>query len=407
MPSISDRLKSLGVQIGAQNLPSPERASFPIETVVDGQFLQTPFGQAFVVESRYPPGHNQGKARINLDASLHTIAAWAGEPRLLDLHPGSFVFLDTETSGLAGGTGTYAFLIGVGRFTEQDFRLAQYFMCDPVEEPAHLAAFNQFLGSHDGLVTFNGKAFDVPLLNTRFITNGEKSPLAAAAHLDLLPLARRLWRDRLPSRALSYLEEHILQVKRTHEDVPGWLIPIMYFDYLRNGDARPLKKVFYHNAMDILSLAALLNHVAAILAEPMSGRVDHPVDLVAIGKLFEDLGYLETSTSLYAFALDQDLTEESRRDALQRWSFLEKRRGNFIQAIDLWREAAGRKEIYACVELAKYYEHREGDFQQACKWTEEALFFADSSIYSRLERQQWIPLLNHRLSRLHRKINRS
>ncbi len=408
MPSLSDRLKALGVQIGPQNIsPSQRRPSFPIETVVDGQFQETPLGQAFVVEQRFPAGQDLGRTKLDFDSSLRVIAAWAREPRLLDLDPEAFIFLDTETSGLAGGTGTYAFLIGVGRFDAQEFRLAQYFMRDPIDEPAHLAAFNQFLGSCDGLVTFNGKAFDVPLITTRFITNGELSPLQNAAHIDLLPLARRLWRDRLPSRTLGYLEEHILHVQRTHEDVPGWMIPAMYFDYLRSGDARPLKNVFYHNAMDILSLAALLNHVAVILEDPFSGQVNHPTDLVAIGKLFEDIGYTDTAASLYSHTLVHDVPVESYRDLLKRWSFLEKRRENFSLAIELWRYAAAQKEVYAYEEIAKYYEHREGDYREAIRWTEAALNLINLADFPRLDHIHWLPLFKHRLARLERKLRNS
>ncbi|HEX6303727.1 MAG TPA: ribonuclease H-like domain-containing protein [Anaerolineales bacterium] len=408
MSSLSDRLKNLGVHIGATNIPSPrKRSSFPIETVVEGQSIETPFGQAFVVEGRYPIGHDQGKTKLDLKASLHTIAAWAGEPRLLDLDLSAFIFLDTETSGLSGGTGTYPFLIGVGRFDNQGFRLAQYFMRDPLEEISHLAAFNQFLGSCGGLVSFNGKAFDVPLLNTRFITNGERSPLPEAAHIDLLPLARRLWRDRLPSRALSYLEEQILKVQRTQEDVPGWLIPSLYFDYLRSGDARPLKRVFYHNAMDILSLAALLNHIATLLENPLGSQVEHPIDVFAMGKLFEDLGLVDTAASLYGHALKNDLPEDIHREAVQRWSILEKRRENYLLAIALWQKAASRHEVYAYEELAKYYEHRDKDYRQAIRWTEAAINLISQADYPRLDRRHWLPLFEHRLNRLQTRLIRS
>lgn len=408
MPSLSDRLKALGVQVGSQNLPPPQkRATFPIESIIEGQIQDTTLGEAFVVENHYPERQLQGREELHLGARLELIAAWAGEPRLVELAPESFIFLDTETSGLSGGTGTYAFLIGVGKFTRQGFHLAQYFMRDPFEEPAHLAAFNQFLGGCDGLVTFNGKAFDVPLLNTRFISNGEISPLKGSAHIDLLPLARRLWRDRLPSRALGYLEEHILQVRRTHEDVPGWMIPGMYFEYLRSGDARPLKSIFYHNAMDILSLAALLNHIGFMLEEPLGGRVDHPQDFFAIGKLFEDLGLVDAAVPLFDHALSHDIPFSIRLDILERWSFLEKRRGNFSSAIQMWEEAAQHQQVYAHVELAKYYEHRARDYPQAIKWTERAMKTISQTDFSKMDRREWQPLLDHRYGRLLRKINAS
>lgn len=405
MPSLSEKLKSLGVNLGAREiLPPPERKRFPIEAIIDGREQPTPYGPAFVVQAQFPDGYLQGRILLSPAEKLNTISSWANEPRLNDLAPNEFVFLDTETSGLAGGTGTYAFLIGVGRFTDAGFELAQYFMRDPLEEPAQLAALLSYLNEQDGLVTFNGKAFDVPLLNTRFITNGEQTPLKSSAHLDLLLLARRLWRDRLPSRALGHLEEHILGVERTQEDVPGWLVPQLYFDYLRSGDARPLKSVFYHNAMDILSLAALLNHIAAILEHPVISEDQHGIDLIAIGKLYEDLGELDEAEKRYSAGLAQDLPGEIRSQGMYRWSIMEKRRENYRMACELWCLAANAGEIYACEELAKYYEHHEKDYAQAISWTQKALQLITADDFPRLERFRWLPAFEHRLDRLNRKL---
>ncbi len=408
MSSLSDKLKSLGVKVGAKDLPpTTTRRSYPIEEILEGDFLQTPYGQVFAVESHYPPEHRQGVGLLRLDTSLDTIAAWANDPRLLELDPTEFVFLDTETSGLAGGSGTYAFLIGVGRFHGNGFHLAQFFMRDPIEETAQLIALLSFLGDYRGLVTFNGKSFDIPLLNTRFITNGEQSPFGRATHLDLLPLARRLWRDRLPSRALSFLEEAVLGAKRTEEDVPGWLIPNLYFDYLRSGDARPLKNVFYHNAMDIISLAALLNHMATMLENPLEGAQKHAIDQIAIAKLLEDLGQLDEAAHLYANGLDQDLPPEISSTAIQRWSFMEKRRENFALALKLWQIAADAGEIYAFIELAKYYEHRQQSYQEAIVWTKKAIDLVTAPGSTGFETRHWLPELDHRLNRLERKLSRS
>jgi len=134
---------------------------------------------------------------------------------LAQADPEGFVFLDTETTGLAGGTGTFAFLIGLDASMAMISKLSQYFMRDPAEESALLAAVAEFIHPCQALVTFNGKSFDVPLLNTRYTLQAISSPFANLSHVDLLPLARRLWRDRLPSRALGYLETSILGAKRT------------------------------------------------------------------------------------------------------------------------------------------------------------------------------------------------
>ncbi len=412
MASLSDKLKSLGVKIGAREEfavlpPLRPRNPYPIEQVVPGRFQETPHGEAFLVETRYPLEHKQGCAPLRITASLDVIAEWAREPCLAEAGPDTFAFLDTETTGLAGGTGTYAFMVGVGRYDGEAFHLAQFFMRDPMEELALLAALTEFLRPCQALVTFNGKAFDVPLLNARYISNGEQPLLASAAHLDLLPLARRLWRDRLPSRTLGCLEEHILGLTRTHEDVPGWVVPSLYFDYLRSGDARPLKSVFYHNAMDVLSLAALLSHVAGLLDDPLNGAVVHGLDLAAMGKLFTDLQRLETATQLYERGLAHDLPEDMYWKTVRRLSFTQKRRGNLSAAVALWREAARNGQIYAHVELAKFYEHKRRDYSEAAQWTHAALALVNAPDFPRDACDRWRADLEHRLARLHRKLGSS
>jgi uncharacterized protein YprB with RNaseH-like and TPR domain len=404
-PSLSEKLKSLGVKIGARDLPPPRpRDPYPIERVVPGRFQETPRGEVFLVEKRYPLEHRHGCATLLVTAPLRVIAEWAREPRLANAELDSFAFLDTETTGLAGGTGTYAFLVGVGRYDGEEFHLAQFFMRDPIEEPALLTALAEFLQPCQALVTFNGKGFDVPLLNARYIANGERPHLASIAHLDLLPLARRLWRSRLPSRALGYLEEHILGLTRTQEDVPSWVIPSLYFGYLRSGDARAMRGVFYHNAVDVLSLAALLSHVTEMFHDPLSRDVIHGLDLVAMGKMFEDLGYIEKATQLYERGLAHDLPEDTYWETVRRLSLAQKRCDNLSAAVVLWREAARSGQIYAYVELAKFYEHQQCDYNEAAQWTEAALALVNAPDFPRYECRRWLADLEHRLARLHTKL---
>lgn len=411
MASLSERLKALGVKVGARDLPPPRpRDAYPIQVVVPGRFQETPYGEVFVVEQDYPVAHQHGSAKLSVTAPLRIIAEWASEPRLAQAEPNTFAFLDTETTGLAGGAGTYAFLVGVARYDGDTFHLAQFFMRDPAEEPALLWALTEFLQPCQALVTFNGKAFDVPLLNARHITNGQEPALTAVAHLDLLPLARRLWRDRLPSRALGYLEAHILGITRSQGDVPGWVIPSLYFDYLRGGDARPLKGVFYHNTVDILSLAALLSYMADMFDTSLHTEKGptpihiHGIDLVAMGKLFEDLGHLETAVGLYEHGLRHDLPEEVYWTTVQRLSFIHKRCGQMLAAVALWRQAAEGGQVYAHLELAKYYEHQTHDYRQAADWTQSAIALVESPAFARHERRRWLADLEHRLARLQKKL---
>ena len=407
MPSLADKLKSLGVKVGARAIaaPGPER-HFPIDSVVSGTFAANPLGETFVHEERFRADYQHGLAPIKPQASLNVMSEWAADTRLRDLPIGSFAFLDTETSGLSGGTGTYAFLIGAGRFVEDEFVLQQFFMRDPSEEPAVLEGLGGFLASAKALVTFNGKAFDAPLLVTRYALHNIPVPFKDFAHLDLLPLARRLWRDRLESRALKYLEENILLAPRTVEEVPGYEIPHIYFDYLRDGDARPLKGVFYHNAMDVVALAALLGHTARMLEHPFQEGIEHGLDVVALAKLYEDLGQWETAARLFERGLEKGLREENLAETVRRLSALQKRRGDFEEAIRLWQEAAAKGQIYAFVELAKYYEHKKRDARSALEWTKAAQQQVEKSDLPVYIRRQWLEELHHRRRRLESKLGK-
>jgi uncharacterized protein YprB with RNaseH-like and TPR domain len=409
MLTLSDKLKALGVKVGARDLPPPrqKKMNYPLETVLSGRVLTTPRGETFVLEKDYGPTYRHGRVglRPREATSLHPIAVWAGVEHISGYDLDTFAFVDIETTGMAGGSGTYAFLIGAGRFVGEQFRLAQFFMRDPAEEPAQLAALTEFLRPCQVIVTFNGKSFDVPLLNTRYITQGETFPMLTAPHLDLLHLARRLWRDRLPSRALGSLEKHILAAQRSEEDTPGWLIPTLYFNYLREGDARPLKGVFYHNACDVLAMAALLNHTGQMLADPLNYPLDHALDVVAIGKLCESLGQMELAIQLFEMGLQRnDLPEEHYWATQQRLALVHRRQENYAAACTVWQQAAEGRQIYAHVELAKYYEHKQRDYEQAHHWTQTALALVQSRSPTHPDRREWLAALQHRLKRLQRKI---
>jgi uncharacterized protein YprB with RNaseH-like and TPR domain len=397
MPSLSDKLKSLGVKVGTADLPKVEPAlQYEIEKVVPGAYRPTPNGESFVAQQTFGADYRHGNTLIRPETAFTALATWAREPRFLELPLESYAFLDTETSGLAGGTGTYAFMVGVGRFRDGEFQLEQFFMRDPAEEANMLELLAAYFAPMQALVTFNGKAFDAPLLFTRYALHRIPNPLADFAHLDLLPLARRLWRDRLPSRALKYLEEK----------VPGYEIPYLYFDYLRSRDARPLKGVFYHNAMDVVAMAALLSHVTAILEDPFGEMVEHGLDVVALGKLFEDLGEWDVAARLFERGLEMELPEAEFWLAVQRLSHLQRRRGDLETAVDLWESAAGQGHVYAHVELAKYYEHKSRDYAEALKWTHSAMELVSTLDIPRYMYKHWMEELSHRLERLDGKIQK-
>lgn len=406
--SLSDQLKALGVKLGKdQTLKNARPSKYPIEKVIEGRFWDMIFGQVFCHEEIYQWDYQHGSKPLSPSDSITTLCQWANaNPLSLD-DLENFIFLDTETSGLAGGTGTYAFEVGVGRFTNEGFRLAQFFMRHPGEEPALLAGLTQFMDGMKAVVTYNGKSFDIPLLNTRYTLMGMSSPFSGIDHFDLLPLARRLWRIRLESRTLGNVENQILGVNRGEEEVPGYLIPEMYFEYLKTMDARPMAGIFYHNAIDILSLAGLFSHMAFLLNDPHSKQIHHGEDLVSLARFFESMDDLPQAETLYQNALKSKLPDDLYWDTVERFSFFLKRKGDWEGAIRLWQMAAEKNHLYAFVELAKYFEHQTRDILEAEQLTQKAIAALEKQIFPVYVYHQWREELEHRLNRLQRKIAQS
>jgi hypothetical protein len=315
-----------------------------------------------------------------------------------------WIFLDVETTGLAGGTGTYAFLVGLGRLRPEGFCVRQYFLCDLAAERELLA---QVAAQLDGklLVTYNGKLFDAPLLDTRFRLARRASPFEALPHLDLLYPARRLWKLRLGTARLLELERALLGHERD-DDAPGELIPQLYFDFLQRGDERRLEAVFRHNADDLLTLAALAARLLTLAAAPEHTHEDS-IELVGLGRLFEHADDPVRAALLYEQALADHLPADYSRTARLRLSFLYKRRRDYEAAVALWHElsdgrpSVDRIALIALEQLAMCYEHRLGEPEKAAEATRRALQVLDSAMAAERERRR--ERLLSRLQRLRRK----
>jgi hypothetical protein len=422
MSLISDRLSSLGAKPGSgltqpaeiearippDFQPTSQLARFPIEEIVSGHEEVTPNGATYVVHRYYDVHELHGHASLIPANGWHRLARWAGDPDLADLPREALAFLDTETTGLAVGVGTYTFMVGVSRFEGDHLHLAQYFLRSPLEEPAMLLAIERFLSSCQVLVTFNGKSFDAPLLNIRYTLHGKQSHLQEIAHIDLLYLARRLYRDRLSNRKLGTLEAELLNVHRSQDEVPSWMIPQMYFDYLRSGDARPMQRVFYHNAIDLISMPALMAWMADTLEDPLQeniGRISHH-EYPALGRLFEDLQEIDLAMNLYLRGLEGGLPDLLFWEILERLSFLHKRRGEYAKALDLWKKAARHGFFYAHEELAKIYEHTLNNVEEALLWTQAALERLAEPSCPTYASNEWRSQFEHRKARLLKKMDR-
>jgi uncharacterized protein len=422
---LREQLRRLGVIRGVRHLPAqPRRRGKAIEDLIPGEVVTTSDGPFFLYREAYPLDHCHGSHALSdlLAHPLHSPALLAHDERLAEVALQRIAFIDTETTGLAGGTGTYAFLVGVGLFDEEAFTIHQFFMRDYHEEPAQLNALGQLLKGVEAVVSFNGKAFDLPLLETRFIMVRQPPHLTGAPHLDLLPVARRFWKHRLESCALSSLEAEVLGVQRTQDDVPGWLIPSLYMDYARSGDARDMPRIFYHNAQDILSLVTLAARMCDLLAAPLpplgdpkdlssSAELQVPSDrslpgedLYGLGRFFHEVGQPDKAEAAYRQAVQTCRSSPVREMAMRDLAYLLKRQERREEMLPWWRQLADAEgAVYACEELAKHYEWHDEDLAQAVAWTERAISLARTWPPGP-KRREALADLEHRLQRLGRKM---
>ena len=288
--------------------------------------------------------------------------------------PGSVIFLDTETTGLSGGTGTVAFLVGVGRWSGSGFTVEQYLMRDYDEERAMLLGLLESLADAQVLVTFNGKAFDIPLLQSRFVLARQRWPLAGAVHLDLLHPARRIWKLRLGSCSLANLERQILGIEREN-DIPGHLIPQVYFRYVRTRSAHGMGNILSHNRQDIETLAQLTLRMGEIFSGQASEELA-PVDLFSAGRYAHALGERELAISWNEEALLRGLAGDHEVEAKKAKAARLKEQKKYSEAAELWQDLSERSEAFledVQEELAIYNEHRKGDLEEALNLSERAL----------------------------------
>ncbi len=265
------------------------------------------------------------------------------------------VFLDVETSGLSGGVGTFAFLIGIGYLDNYKFCIKQFFLPDLPREKALLTELSSILANFDSITTFNGKSFDLPLLTSRFRLQMLKEPFFKL-HLDLLHVARRVYKRSYEDRSLSSLEEKLLGTPRIG-DIAGSLIPEIYFNFLRTAEVSLLNKVIKHNEIDVFSMLKLLAHFVDLLKE--IEEIRNPEVLYSISRLTRELKDTQTTITLMKRALrftdDIPLIFEIKRDL----SLIFKRESKWNESERLWLELLEETpfEPFPYLELAKMYEH--------------------------------------------------
>jgi uncharacterized protein YprB with RNaseH-like and TPR domain len=367
-----------------QAAPEPAEPVLPrpahqyVEEWLTGEEVETAFGRHFETEKLYERHRRHGSADIGSLADLPADlldAIFEGAP---DTPCAEWAFLDTETTGLSGGSGTCAFLVGVGRITPEGFRVRQFFMRDYAEEASLLDALTRHLEPFRVLITYNGRTFDQPLLETRYRLNRARPPFARMEHLDLLFGARRLWKLRFASCRLVDLENQILGVER-HGDMPGALIPYVYFEYLRTRQAARMLPVFHHNSIDILTLACLTGIVPYAFKNPADAPLRHGAEMAGLARWLRQAGETEQAVKLFRRAIEAGLPDDLLFRTMWDIGILERKLGG--DAIAIWTDLASARNpfrVKALEELSKHYEHREKDYQRALELTCEALGHEDS-----------------------------
>jgi uncharacterized protein len=384
--------------IAAENAVA--RGNAGLAQIVPGEEIENDYGKFFlrseVVRGSSRHGHRNISEAFGFD--MTAAAMLANNPGIGELTCSDALFLDTETTGLAGGTGTMAFLIGLGWFDGGHFHVRQILARDFSEEKAALVYLVRIVSQKKFLVTFNGKAFDINLLTARFIMNRLESGLALLPHLDLLHPSRRILGHRLANSRLVTLEAEVLGVER-EGDIPGWEIPQRYFDWLRRRDPRLLSSIFEHNRLDVISMATLTAHLVDIMTAQAIEQHTHADDYLAAARLLLNRRNLEGTEKILSMFHEQscsDFSLQSKKKLAQ----LYKRTGRLNEAVRIWQDmaACGPLDFYAVSELAKWLEHKVCDCDQAKMLVENAL--QQDNTFSEEEKES----LLHRLKRLKGKV---
>ncbi len=339
-----------------------------VRGALPGGLRETEHGALHLIDEYLEPRHHHGRTPIAraLDVSTERLAQLALNPELESIDLRRALFFDTETTGLAGGTGTVPFLIGIAWFEDESMRIQQLFLPEMGQEAPMLHWLRERVEQSSCVVSFNGKAFDWPLLRTRFVLNRVPAP-ALPPHLDLLHCARRVLRPRLRSVRLVELERKVLGMYR-EDDVSGALIPQLYFDYLDGGDVSPMAKVIEHNANDLIALAALVAELVGHFDQVHGG--DDPRDHLAYAKVAERTGDPARAQSFAVAAANGGGESACTVEAYLLHARMARRGGEVDHeesALLAALAAANTEELRAEVRvaLAKFYEHRRKDLERA------------------------------------------
>jgi uncharacterized protein len=278
------------------------------------------------------------------------------------------VFFDLETTGLAGGAGTFAFLIGFAFWEADSIVTEQYFLPDFGREYELFSQLLEWLSQFDYIVSYNGKSYDMPLLSNRFILNRVKPQFKEYHHIDLIHMCRRIWKDSMPSCTLKSIENHILKVVRSN-DIPGALIPQAYFNFINTGVIHDVIRMIEHNLQDIISLPLIFDQLHYVENKPEKMNFDEKA-ISSLAKIA-----FEINDEKYFKRMEDSENAELIDSHFKFWkSLFLKKNDMWDQAFEIWQEIVHKSEycFFALEESAKYFEHKQKDIQAAIKMVDSA-----------------------------------
>ena len=366
---------------------------------------RSPHQPYLVLENNFNLNSSYGQIPISLGLNIpgRVLYLLSRDEAFKDLSLAEAVFIDLETTGLAGGTGTIPFLIGLGFFDGEAFKVVQFFLNDLASEFKMLGELLDLLSDRKftSVVSYNGKGFDLPLLETRFTLNRLRCPLSDLPHLDFLFSARYLWKHKYESCRLYNLALAHLGADRA-EDIPSEEIPWRYFQYLRTGDFSLVEPILYHNQEDIMSLYGVVVAGALTVGQSLENQETEidSLELFGLGKIWEKAGEKEKSAELYEKALSQKLPVELSVRVKKNLALYFKRCGEWEKSLKLWEDLSQNSEdLEAWRELAMYYEHQARQPETALKLALDGLALS-RLVNSALEKD-----FEKRVDRLTRKLN--
>lgn len=392
------KLESLGVYFGFKD-PMIFKSKDKLKPKkITGTCKINSFGEYFYIEHQFTTNYTHGS--ISFDYFFPPNSVYSTPDMESSLNLNKCIFLDTETTGLSTSGGTFAFMVGIGWFEENHFTIRQYFLITPTQEEAMLLDLENLLSLHQSIVTYNGISFDIPILKSRFKYHRIPTTIGTKDQIDLLKYARMLFRYQFDNRSLKNIESKVLNFTRSEEEIPGYLAPVIYQDYLKTGETQDIIGVFYHNEMDVVSLAALLRIINEVSNEKDKHFSTYETLHFSLARHFDrNQDYLK-AIDYYSKALDQPkLPETIRLNCYQNLANIFKKTNQIEKALIFWEYASEFGNLESFIELAKIYEHKFKNYKLALEYCEKALLILEyevNSIKSAVLQEQ----IDYRIERL-------